>query len=115
MSNPSAAEQALRDGDAPRALKLLTDHPDDEYRVQIQTGELNALNACLAILRFKQGFGRLIRSATDRGVCAILDRRVISKRYGRRFIESLPPCSETRGSIADLGQSATDWLSLPRE
>ncbi|HEY8597379.1 MAG TPA: helicase C-terminal domain-containing protein, partial [Thermomicrobiales bacterium] len=68
-----------------------------------------------AILRFKQGFGRLIRSATDRGVCAILDRRVISKRYGRGFIDSLPPCSETRGPIADLGQSATDWLALPRE
>ncbi len=68
-----------------------------------------------AILRFKQGFGRLIRSATDRGVCAVLDRRVLSKRYGRGFIESLPPCSETRGSIADLGQSAADWLARPRE
>ena len=38
-----------------------------------------------AILRFKQGFGRLIRSAEDRGVCVILDRRVLSKRYGRAF------------------------------
>jgi DNA polymerase-3 subunit epsilon/ATP-dependent DNA helicase DinG len=68
-----------------------------------------------AILRFKQGFGRLIRSATDRGVCAVLDRRVLSKRYGRGFIDSLPPCSETRGPIADLGEAATAWLNRPRE
>lgn len=67
-----------------------------------------------AILRFKQGFGRLIRSATDRGVCAILDRRVLSKRYGRGFTNSLPPCAEVRGPIADLGSTAADWLVAPR-
>ncbi|MFN8511683.1 MAG: helicase C-terminal domain-containing protein [Thermomicrobiales bacterium] len=66
-----------------------------------------------AILRFKQGFGRLIRSATDRGVCAILDRRVLSKRYGRGFIDSLPPCAEIRGPIAELGTAAADWLAEP--
>ena len=66
-----------------------------------------------AILRFKQGFGRLIRSATDRGVCAILDRRVLSKRYGRGFINSLPPCAEVRGPIAELGPTAADWLATP--
>lgn len=68
-----------------------------------------------AILRFKQGFGRLIRSATDRGVCAILDRRVLSKRYGRGFIDSLPPCAEIRGPIADLGREAVEWIARPRE
>jgi Rad3-related DNA helicase/DNA polymerase III epsilon subunit-like protein len=67
-----------------------------------------------AILRFQQGFGRLIRSATDRGVCAILDRRVLSKRYGRGFVTSLPPCTEVRGPIVDLGQTALDWLERPR-
>lgn len=45
-----------------------------------------------AALRFKQGFGRLIRSRTDRGVMAVLDRRIISKRYGSVFLESLPKC-----------------------
>ncbi len=44
-----------------------------------------------AILRFKQGFGRLIRSSQDRGVVAVFDRRVISRRYGRAFLTSLPP------------------------
>ena len=63
-----------------------------------------------AILRFKQGFGRLIRSATDRGVCAVLDRRVLSKRYGRGFIDSLPPCAEIRGPSAHLGRDAAAWL-----
>ena len=38
-----------------------------------------------AILKFRQGFGRLIRTASDRGVVAILDRRVLSKQYGRYF------------------------------
>lgn len=44
-----------------------------------------------ASLRLKQGFGRLIRSKTDRGVIAVLDKRIRSKTYGRRFIKDLPP------------------------
>jgi ATP-dependent DNA helicase DinG len=43
-----------------------------------------------AVLRFKQGFGRLIRSRADRGRVVVLDRRIVTKPYGRRFIESLP-------------------------
>jgi ATP-dependent DNA helicase DinG len=45
-----------------------------------------------AILKLRQGVGRLIRSKTDTGIVAILDNRVLTKRYGRAFIESLPPC-----------------------
>ncbi|HET8523339.1 MAG TPA: helicase C-terminal domain-containing protein [Thermomicrobiales bacterium] len=63
-----------------------------------------------AVLRFKQGFGRLIRSSHDRGVCAVLDRRVISKRYGASFVESLPACSVVVGSVVDLPGEATSWL-----
>ncbi|MCE5197179.1 MAG: DEAD/DEAH box helicase [Negativicutes bacterium] len=44
-----------------------------------------------ASLRLKQGFGRLIRSKTDCGVIAVLDKRIRSKTYGRRFIRDLPP------------------------
>ncbi len=44
-----------------------------------------------AILRFRQGFGRLIRSQSDTGIVVILDPRVVRKHYGRRFLESLPP------------------------
>lgn len=46
-----------------------------------------------AALTLKQGFGRLIRSAQDRGIVAILDTRITKKGYGRTFISSLPPAS----------------------
>jgi ATP-dependent DNA helicase DinG len=45
-----------------------------------------------AVLKLKQGFGRLIRSRADRGIVAILDPRVLTKPYGRMFLESLPEC-----------------------
>jgi ATP-dependent DNA helicase DinG len=45
-----------------------------------------------AVIRLKQGFGRLIRTHQDRGLVAILDPRVLSKPYGRRFLEALPKC-----------------------
>ena len=45
-----------------------------------------------AILQLRQGFGRLIRSHSDEGVVAILDSRLRTKGYGRRFLEALPPC-----------------------
>ena len=48
-----------------------------------------------AVMMFRQGFGRLIRTATDRGVVAILDPRVKTKPYGRTFLESLPACNRT--------------------
>jgi ATP-dependent DNA helicase DinG len=63
-----------------------------------------------AILKFRQGFGRLIRSASDRGVVAIFDRRVITKSYGRLFIESLPQCNLKQGNAADLPKMAEKWL-----
>ncbi len=45
-----------------------------------------------AILKFKQGVGRLIRNKTDKGIIVILDSRVVTKTYGRYFINSLPEC-----------------------
>lgn len=45
-----------------------------------------------AVLKLKQGFGRLIRSRNDTGIVAILDPRVLSKPYGRTFLGSLPDC-----------------------
>ncbi|HCK66018.1 MAG TPA: DNA polymerase III subunit epsilon [Anaerolineae bacterium] len=63
-----------------------------------------------AILKFRQGFGRLIRTASDRGVVAILDRRVLTKQYGRLFLESLPPCTARQGAVAGLAKMAGQWL-----
>ena len=65
-----------------------------------------------AILRFRQGFGRLIRTESDRGIVAILDRRILSKRYGKLFIDSLPECKLKVGPLADLPAAATRWLNL---
>ena len=48
-----------------------------------------------AVLKLKQGFGRLIRTKTDTGIVVILDPRVRSKPYGRLFLESLPDCRMT--------------------
>jgi hypothetical protein len=46
-------------------------------------------------MMFRQGFGRLIRTRSDRGIVAVLDPRVVSKRYGEVFLRSLPDCAVT--------------------
>jgi DNA polymerase-3 subunit epsilon/ATP-dependent DNA helicase DinG len=63
-----------------------------------------------AILRFRQGFGRLIRTKTDRGVAVVMDSRLQTKRYGELFLSSLPPCTTVRGPLADLPRSAAMWI-----
>ena len=54
-----------------------------------------------AVIRLKQGFGRLLRSQTDRGVVCLLDNRILRKAYGRMFLESLPPYRRTE-SLEEL-------------
>jgi ATP-dependent DNA helicase DinG len=54
-------------------------NPFGEYQVPV------------AVLMLKQGLGRLIRTASDHGILAVLDSRLVRKPYGRRFLESLPP------------------------
>ena len=58
------------------------------------------LPAPQAVLKLKQGFGRLIRSRTDSGIVAILDPRVLTKPYGRTFLDSLPKCPRVVDVIA---------------
>jgi ATP-dependent DNA helicase DinG len=64
-----------------------------------------------AVLRFRQGFGRLIRTRSDRGVVVVLDNRVLTKGYGMRFIDALPPCTLNTGALKDLPAAALDWLA----
>ena len=45
-----------------------------------------------AILKFRQGVGRLIRSRSDKGIVVLLDNRVLTKRYGQAFLEAIPGC-----------------------
>lgn len=65
-----------------------------------------------AVLRFRQGFGRLIRTQSDRGVVFVLDRRILSKNYGRAFIDSLPRCTMRNGSMEELPGAVARWLGL---
>jgi len=55
-----------------------------------------------AIIRFKQGFGRLIRTKEDHGAVILLDDRVIRKQYGKSFLKSLPIKTFYRGSSEDI-------------
>ena len=66
-----------------------------------------------AVLALKQGFGRLIRSKTDRGILAILDNRIRRMQYGKIFLESLPAYGRTQ-DLAELSGScrASDKPSL---
>lgn len=63
-----------------------------------------------AILRFRQGFGRLIRSKTDRGVVVVLDKRLTTKSYGKLFLESLPECTVHKGPLMNLPATAKAWV-----
>ncbi len=95
--------------------KLPFDVPSDPIvaaRSETFEDPFNEYSLPEAILRIRQGFGRLIRTQYDRGVVAILDRRVLTKRYGRMFIESLPGCTARQGPLAELPRQATKWLNL---
>ena len=63
-----------------------------------------------AIIRFRQGFGRLIRRTTDRGVVVILDSRVWRKEYGQSFLESIPECTTRHAPLANLEEEIGRWL-----
>ena len=64
-----------------------------------------------AVLRFRQGFGRLIRSAHDRGVFVVLDSRIVRRAYGEAFLEALPDC-EVRRLRSDLvADAVAEWLA----
>ncbi|MEI7733231.1 MAG: helicase C-terminal domain-containing protein [Verrucomicrobiota bacterium] len=45
-----------------------------------------------AVLKFRQGVGRLIRTKTDQGIIVVLDNRILAKRYGQQFLQALPKC-----------------------
>jgi ATP-dependent DNA helicase DinG len=67
-----------------------------------------------AVIKFKQGFGRLIRSKDDRGAVLILDSRVLSKNYGKAFLRSLPGAPVLKGSeAAVLAGMAAFFSSSP--
>ena len=77
----------------------LYDDPFEEYAVP------------QAVLRFRQGFGRLIRGEGERGVFLLLDRRVLTRSYGDAFLDALPDCEVRRLPIASIGEAVSRWLA----
>ncbi len=64
-----------------------------------------------AVIRFKQGFGRLIRSKEDRGVCCVLDQRIWHKKsYGKHFLRSLPEMPAKICSTAEMAEEIRQFL-----
>jgi ATP-dependent DNA helicase DinG len=67
-----------------------------------------------AVLRFRQGFGRLIRRTTDEGIVVVLDKRLLTKRYGQLFLEALPECTIVRQRTDRLEELILRWMERDR-
>lgn len=63
-----------------------------------------------AVIRFKQGFGRLIRTSSDRGVIIVFDRRIVTTKYGRAFLQSIPPVTIRKYSLNEIVKAVKSWL-----
>jgi DNA polymerase-3 subunit epsilon/ATP-dependent DNA helicase DinG len=81
-----------------QARSALYDEPFDQYALP------------QAVLRFRQGFGRLIRTKTDRGVLLMLDRRIRARKYGDAFLRSLPRCTLRDLASREIPAAVADWL-----
>jgi ATP-dependent DNA helicase DinG len=87
---------ALRNVIITRLPFSVPDHPLTAARIEkLQAEGGNAFMSYSvpeAVLKFRQGFGRLIRTKKDNGIVVILDSRVTKKYYGRNFLDSIPSC-----------------------
>ena len=63
-----------------------------------------------AVLRFRQGIGRLIRNKGDKGSIVVLDRRITGRSYGGAFLQSIPPCTLKPSSVYTVGELTADWV-----
>ncbi len=98
----------------PRLPFRVPNEPIIEARVEaIEAGGGNSFmeySVPQAILKFKQGFGRLIRTKTDTGVVLILDKRIISKFYGKLFLASLPNCKVIVGPGSTIFNDISEFV-----
>ncbi|MGV3465809.1 MAG: ATP-dependent DNA helicase DinG [Heyndrickxia sp.] len=98
-------------------VRLPFSSPDDpiteainEYYKQRGINSFTAHSLPEAIIRFKQGFGRLIRRSTDRGVIIVFDRRIETTNYGKAFIKSIPSVPIEHGNLSDIIENIEKWL-----
>ena len=63
-----------------------------------------------AVLRFKQGFGRLIRTSSDKGVMVVFDRRIVTMRYGKVFLDAIPDVQAKEMNIEQIVERIDSWL-----
>ena len=63
-----------------------------------------------AVLRFRQGIGRLIRNKGDKGSIIVLDRRITGRSYGGAFLQSIPPCTLKPSSLFTVAGLSADWI-----
>jgi DNA polymerase-3 subunit epsilon/ATP-dependent DNA helicase DinG len=64
-----------------------------------------------AVLRLKQGFGRLIRRQTDRGAVVLMDHRIANRTYGAAFLDALPRAAVHLGSSTEMAPAIVQWLA----
>ncbi|MEX1253566.1 MAG: helicase C-terminal domain-containing protein [Dehalococcoidia bacterium] len=88
--------------------------PIFQARSELYEDAFNEYAVPQAALRFKQGFGRLIRRKSDRGVMVVLDGRVQSKSYGQAFLRSLPACTVKRVPLREMPDLLEQWLAQER-
>ena len=64
-----------------------------------------------AVIKFRQGFGRLVRRSSDKGAVVVLDRRVMEKRYGKTFLDSLPQTKRLYSPLSEVCAAVERILS----
>jgi ATP-dependent DNA helicase DinG len=67
-----------------------------------------------AILKLRQGVGRLIRTTSDYGIVIITDQRILSQGYGKSFTSALPVAAEKAQNLEELILKAKAWLDIRR-
>ena len=63
-----------------------------------------------AVLRFRQGIGRLIRRSQDKGTIVVLDKRIAARPYGKAFRDSIPQCTVKLGTLSNVAAYAAEWI-----
>ncbi len=89
-------------------------HPVQEAKTEKLRSEgknpFTELSVPQAVIRFKQGFGRLIRTQKDKGIVVIFDRRIMEARYGKAFVRSLPPLNIVYQPMRQLITLMEEWM-----